>query len=45
MLSASPPDGVHNNVDTNAEVADYDPVIYGIIDQVFGDTAWRYRCP
>jgi len=44
-LSASPPDGVHNNVDTNAEVADYDPVIYGIIDQVFGDTVWRYRCP
>ncbi len=44
-LSASPPDGIHNNVDTHAEVADYDPVIYGIITKVFGDVAWRYRCP
>lgn len=44
-LSATPADGIHNDIDTNAELADYDPRIHGVIESAFGETAWRYFCP
>jgi len=43
--SATPTNGIHNDVDTNGELAAYDPLIHDIIDEVFSGTAWRYQCP
>ena len=42
--SATPANGIHNDVDTNEELAVYDPKIYGLIDEVFGGSSWRYAC-
>ena len=44
-LAADPADGIHGPIDTNAELAGYDPRLYGVIDSVFGESAWRYVCP
>lgn len=43
--SATPADGIHNDVDTNEELAVYDPGIYDLIDEVFAGSTWRYACP
>ncbi len=43
--SAKPTNGIHNDIDTNGELAGYDPMVYAIIDEVFAATTWRYRCP
>lgn len=39
-LEAEPPDGVHNHVDTRAELSAYDPVVAGLVAEVFFDDDW-----
>ena len=35
-------DGEHNHVDTRAELKQYDPALATLLEEVFGDTEWRY---
>jgi hypothetical protein len=44
-LSATPPDGIHNEIHTRAQLLAYDPDLAAIVRDVFGDAAWRYACP
>jgi hypothetical protein len=44
-LQAIPPDGVHNHVDTRDELAEYDPILYGLLDMVFLGFEWSPTCP
>ena len=44
-LRASPPDGVHNEISTRAQLKTYDPALAALLAEVFGDRAWRYACP
>ncbi len=44
-LSASPADGIHNDIDTRDELRTYDPALYAIIERVFPPSAWRPTCP
>jgi hypothetical protein len=44
-VEASPPDGTHNEVNTRAELRDYDPMLAALIAEVMPDTAWRPQCP
>ena len=41
----SPPDGTHNNINTRAELRDYDPTLAGLVGETMPDDAWRPRCP
>lgn len=38
-------DSLHNHVDTRAEVREHDPRLATLLEEVFGDTAWRYVKP
>jgi len=38
-------DEVHNFVDTRAELRSYDPFLYQLLVDVFGETEWRPECP
>ena len=44
-IQADPSNGIHNFVNTRAELAAYDPALYAIINQAFGDVTWRPVCP
>jgi hypothetical protein len=44
-LEASPPNGIHNHVDTRAELAAYDPVLYALVERIFAASPWRPSCP
>lgn len=44
-LEADPGDGIHNFVNTRAELQAYDPNLYALIDEVFQGVSWRYFCP
>ncbi len=35
-------DSEHNHVDTRAELKQYDPALATLLEEVFGDTEWRY---
>lgn len=35
----------HNQVNTREELGDYDPALYALVAEVFGEGAWRPRCP
>jgi hypothetical protein len=39
------PDGIHNHVNTRAELEAYDPVLAALVAGVFRDTPWRWRRP
>ncbi|MBL8679845.1 MAG: hypothetical protein JNK05_11800 [Myxococcales bacterium] len=41
---ATPPDGVHNHVNTRDELRVYDRALYDLIAEVFPDN-WTYQCP
>lgn len=43
--TAQPANGVHNHVDTRAELLEYDPTLAALVKEVFGDTTWRFKCP
>jgi len=38
-------DGLHNHVNTRAELKDYDPALAALCAEVLGETSWRYRRP
>jgi hypothetical protein len=38
-------DSSHNHVDTRAELKSYDPELAKLVEEVFGDGAWRYVRP
>ncbi|MEN8112800.1 MAG: hypothetical protein ABFS21_00310 [Actinomycetota bacterium] len=37
-------DQIHNHVDTRDELRSYDPALYGLLVEVFGDGTWRPGC-
>jgi hypothetical protein len=39
------PNSSHNEVDTRAELLDYDPTLAAIAASVYGDGTWRPACP
>lgn len=41
---ASPPDGIHNEVDTREELADYDPELFALINETFRGFEWTLTC-
>lgn len=43
-FEADPPDGVHNHVNTRAELEAYDPALYNLVAEGFV-TSWQYTCP
>ena len=40
-----PPDHDHNHVDTRAELKKYDPGLAKLVEEIFGDRAWKYLHP
>ena len=38
----APPGRVHNDIDTREELAEYDPGLFKLIDEVFRGAKWRY---
>ena len=38
----APPGGVHNDIDTREELAEYDPELFKLINEAFKGTTWRY---
>jgi len=38
----APPGGVHNDIDTREELAEYDPDLFKLINEAFKGTTWRY---
>jgi alpha-glucosidase len=38
----APPGGVHNEIDTREELAEYDPDLFKLIDEAFKQSKWRY---
>ena len=44
-LEVAPPNGIHNHVNTRAELRAYDPTLAALIEDVFGDLPWRYAYP
>ncbi len=44
-LQADPPDGIHNHVDTRAELEAYDPVLAALVAKAFEDCAWSWSRP
>lgn len=38
-------DQIHNHVDTRHELRAYDPFLYELLVEVFGETDWRPACP
>lgn len=38
----NPADSQHNEVNTREELAEYDPALFELIDEVFSGTPWRY---
>jgi hypothetical protein len=38
-------DALHGHVDTRAEVREYDPRLAALLEEVFGDSEWRYVKP
>jgi hypothetical protein len=44
-LSATPSNGIHNEIHTRAGLKTYDIELAKLIGEVFGDRAWRYHCP
>lgn len=43
-LQADPPDGIHNSVNTRAELANYDPALHSLISRIF-PTDYDGGCP
>ena len=44
-VNQDPQDGVHNHVDTRAELRDYDAALSALVERFMGDGSWRPRCP
>jgi hypothetical protein len=44
-LEVDPPNGIHNEIDTRAELKEYDPELAELIAEWFPDDEWRYSYP
>ncbi len=47
-LSAGTPqsgNGIHNTINLRPELQSYDPVLYNLVDSVFGELEWTPHCP
>ncbi len=44
-IQAIPSNGVHNEINTRAELKTYDPDLYALIAEVFSERAWSSVCP
>ena len=44
-ITVSPPNGIHNEIGTRAQLKTYDPELAALVAEVFGDRSWRYACP
>lgn len=44
-IEAVPSNGIHNEVDTRAELLAYDPALHSLIAEVFGPDVWTPTCP
>lgn len=38
-------DGIHNEINTRAELKSYDYKLWKLIREAFGESSWRYSCP
>ena len=43
-LESDPPNGLHNSIDTRAELESYDPALHGLISRIF-PTDYDGGCP
>ena len=43
--NVSPPDGNHNEINTRAELKQYDPLLAGLVAESMPDDDWRPTCP
>lgn len=43
-LESSPTDGIHNNINTRAELKEYDPELFALIDYIFRGFEWEFEC-
>lgn len=44
-IEAVPANGIHNEIDTRAELLAYDPALHALIAEVFGPDVWTPTCP
>jgi hypothetical protein len=44
-IESIPPNGIHNEVNTRAELEKYDPKLFAIVAEVFGPEIWTPTCP
>ncbi len=44
-LESTPPDGIHNDIDTRAELETYDPELHALVAEIFTSEAWTPGCP
>ncbi len=44
-IQAVPANGIHNEVNTRPELLAYDPVLHGLVAEVFGPAVWTPACP
>ncbi len=44
-IEAVPANGIHNEVNTRAELLGYDPALHALIAEVFGPEVWTPTCP
>ncbi len=44
-IEAIPSNGIHNEINTRAELKTYDPVLFGLIREIFGTGDWTSTCP
>ncbi|MHC4955297.1 MAG: hypothetical protein ACYTGZ_15695 [Planctomycetota bacterium] len=44
-LQSKEPNGIHNRINTRAELKEYDPALYKLIDKEFRKAQWRWKDP
>lgn len=44
-LEAKPANGIHNDVNTRAELLAYDPALHALVAEIFGPDVWTPKCP
>jgi hypothetical protein len=44
-IEAIPSNGIHNEINTRAELLDYDPDLHALIEEIFGSREWTSTCP
>jgi hypothetical protein len=41
-LTSTPPNGIHNEIGTRAQLKSYDPGLAALLEKAYGDGAWRW---